>query len=54
MLNKNALFSTQGIFREFDIDKSGTMSSYEMRMAVESAGKASVILLTNRMTGKTQ
>uniref|UniRef100_A0A8D3CL04 Calpain-1 catalytic subunit n=1 Tax=Scophthalmus maximus TaxID=52904 RepID=A0A8D3CL04_SCOMX len=26
------------VFRQFDLDKSGTMSSYEMRMALESAG----------------
>ncbi|KAM9500189.1 calpain-1 catalytic subunit isoform 1-T2 [Clarias gariepinus] len=26
------------VFRKFDIDKSGAMSSYEMRMALESAG----------------
>ncbi|KAM4771922.1 calpain-11 [Rhinophrynus dorsalis] len=34
----NKIRSWLNIFREHDLDKSGTMSSYELRMALESAG----------------
>lgn len=29
----------QDLFRQFDVDKSGTMSSYELRSALKAAGK---------------
>uniref|UniRef100_A0AAR2IJX4 Calpain 1, (mu/I) large subunit a n=1 Tax=Pygocentrus nattereri TaxID=42514 RepID=A0AAR2IJX4_PYGNA len=36
--NKIRKWLVSVIYRQFDLDKSGTMSSYEMRLAVESAG----------------
>lgn len=30
----------QNVFRQHDLDKSGTMSSYEMRLALESTGES--------------
>ncbi|KAL1788630.1 calpain-1 catalytic subunit [Sigmodon hispidus] len=34
----NRILNYLSIFRKFDVDKSGSMSSYEMRMAIEAAG----------------
>ncbi|KAG9469871.1 hypothetical protein GDO78_019460 [Eleutherodactylus coqui] len=34
----NKIRSWLGVFRQHDLDKSGTMSSYELRMALEAAG----------------
>uniref|UniRef100_G3UET3 Calpain-1 catalytic subunit n=1 Tax=Loxodonta africana TaxID=9785 RepID=G3UET3_LOXAF len=34
----NRIRNYLAVFRKFDVDKSGSMSAYEMRMAIESAG----------------
>ena len=38
LLSTSAL-SLQNLFLQFDADKSGTMSSYELRTALKAAGK---------------
>lgn len=37
----NSVRGSKIIFRQFDLDKSGAMSAYEMRLAVEAAGNLS-------------
>lgn len=38
-------FPFKVVFRKFDLDKSGSMSAYEMRMALESAGNSEHFML---------
>lgn len=40
-LSSPFLSNFQAVFRKFDLDKSGSMSAYEMRMALEAAGEVS-------------
>ena len=38
-LGSNSIPSPQGIFKHYSVDQSGSISSYEMRNAVNDAGK---------------